>query len=272
MFKSFLKRTRAESGVLNAGTDADADLNRARGLYLDLMQRCVINSIYEDPPADIWNKGVYDAAVREIGSDWPSRAHSMIGARRIFNLRCLTEYTLTHGVAGDFIETGVWRGGAAIMMRAVLAAYAVRDRKVWVADSFAGLPPPDPVKYPVDAGDISYQYRELAVSLEAVKSNFAKYDLLDDQVAFLKGWFKDTLSAAPIERLAVLRLDGDLYESTMDSLTALYDKVSKGGFIIIDDFLLPKCRRAVEDFRVARGIREPIQEIDGAGVFWEKEQ
>ena len=245
-------------------------LDRARGRYLDLMQRCLINAIYEDPPADGWNNGVYDAAVREIGSDWPSRAHSMIGARRMFNLRCLCEYAIVNGVPGDFIETGVWRGGAAIMMRAVLAAYGVHDRRVWVADSFAGLPPPDPARYPADAGDVSFQYRELAVPLEEVRSNFAKYDLLDGQVRFLKGWFRDTLPTAPIERLAVLRLDGDLYESTMDSLGALYDKVSPGGFVIIDDYLLPKCKRAVEDFRAARAIVEPIQDIDGAGVFWEK--
>ena len=245
-------------------------LERARGRYLDLMQRCLINAIYEDPPADGWNNGVYDAAVREIGSDWPSRAHSMIGARRMFNLRCLCEYAIVNGVPGDFIETGVWRGGAAIMMRAVLAAYGVHDRRVWVADSFAGLPPPDPARYPADAGDVSFQYRELAVPLEEVRSNFAKYDLLDGQVRFLKGWFRDTLPTAPIERLAVLRLDGDLYESTMDSLGALYDKVSPGGFVIIDDYLLPKCKSAVEDFRAARAIVEPIQDIDGAGVFWEK--
>lgn len=246
------------------------ELMRTRGRYLGLMQRCLINSIYEDPPSDRWGKGEYNPAVREIGSDWPSRAHSMIGARRMFNLRGLCEYALNHNVPGDFIETGVWRGGAAIMMRAVLAAYGDTDRKVWVADSFEGLPPPDPKKYPADAGDTSFQYRELAVSEEEVQSNFAKYDLLDDQVRFLKGWFKDTLPLAPIGRLAVLRLDGDMYESTMDALTALYDKVSAGGFVIIDDYLLPKCKAAVTDFRVARGIAAPLQEIDGAGVFWEK--
>ena len=259
------------AGAPVAAAAADpGETDRARGLYLDLMQRCLINSIYEDPPADSWNKGVFDLAVRELGSDWPSRAHTMIGARRLFNLRCLCEYAVVNAVPGDFIETGVWRGGAAIMMRAVLAAYRVTDRNVWVADSFEGLPPPNPALYPADANDVSFQYRELAIPLEEVQSNFAKYNLLDGQVRFLKGWFKDTLPGAPIEHLAVLRLDGDLYESTMDSLTALYDKVSPGGFVIVDDFLLPKCRRAVEDFRAARGIGEPIQDIDGAGVFWEK--
>ena len=106
--------------------------------------------------------------------------------------------------------------------------------------------------------------------METVQANFERYDLMDDQVRFLKGWFRDTLHLAPIERLAVLRLDGDMYESTMDALTALYGKVSPGGFVIVDDYFLPNCRQAIGDFRAARGIDEPIQEIDGNGVFWEK--
>ena len=148
----------------------------------------------------------------------------------------------------------------------------VSDRCVWVADSFEGLPPPTPDKYPADRGDNSHEYRELAISLEQVQANFAKYALLDGQVRFLKGWFKDTLPGAPIDLLAVVRLDGDLYESTMDALNALYHKVSPGGYIIVDDFILPKCRAAIADFRRAHGISENIIDIDGAGVFWRKLQ
>ena len=69
----------------------------------------------------------------------------------------------------------------------------------------------------------------LAVSLEEVQRNFSKYGLLDEQVVFLKGWFKDYAADAPIDKLALLRLDGDMYESTMDTLSALYDKVSRAG-------------------------------------------
>lgn len=248
------------------------ELERARGLYLGLMQRCLINTIYED--ASVWPQpdAPFDAARRRLGNDWPSLAHSMIGQERMFNLRCLCEYAIVHGVPGDFIETGVWRGGASIMMRAVLAAYGIADRMVWVADSFAGLPLPDAQRYPHDAGNNLHGAVQLAVSLEQVRGNFSRYDLLDDQVRFLKGWFKDTLHVAPIGALAVLRLDGDMYESTMDALVALYHKVSPGGFIIIDDYVLEMCRAAVEDFRAAQDIREPIQHIDGSGVFWEKQQ
>jgi O-methyltransferase len=171
-------------------------------------------------------------------------------------------------IPGDFIETGVWRGGACIMARAVFKAYGADDRRVWVADSFCGLPQPDP-KYAADANDKHHTYAELAVSLEEVKANFAKYGLLDDQVVFLKGWFSETLPTAPIQRLAVLRLDGDMYESTMDGLVNLYDRVSPGGFVIVDDYgALKGCQQAISEFRASRRIEDPIQNIDGIGVFW----
>jgi hypothetical protein len=106
---------------------------------------------------------------------------------------------LSEGVEGDLIETGVWRGGASIFMRAVLAAYGIEDRKIFVADSFEGLPAPDAEKYPADQNERFHTYTYLAVSKEDVENNFRKYGLLDNQVVFLKGWFKDTLPQAPIE-------------------------------------------------------------------------
>jgi O-methyltransferase len=155
----------------------------------------------------------------------------MIGSLRLDNLQDCIESVVRDNVPGDLIETGVWRGGATILMRGVLAAYGIADRIVWVADSFAGLPPPNPQAYPADAGDIHWTHRELAVSLKTVPESFARYGLLDDQVRFLVGWFRDTLPTAPIHRLAVARLDGDMYESTMDALVALYPKLSVGGYL-----------------------------------------
>ena len=156
-------------------------------------------------------------------------------------------------------------------MRAILKAYGVTDRTVFVADSFEGLPKPDALRYPADAGDRHWTRRELAVSLDRVRANFARYGLLDEQVHFLMGWFKDTLPIAPIERLAVARLDGDMYESTMDAIEALYPKLQPGGFLIMDDYgAVPACKQATEDYRERCGIREPIVPIDWTGVYWRK--
>jgi len=205
------------------------------------------------------------------GRIWPIVAHTMIGLKRLDNLQFCVDEAITNGVRGDLIETGVWRGGAAIFMRAMLKAYGVTDRCVWVADSFEGLPPPDGGKYPPDAGDRLHEATELAVSLEEVKANFERYGLLDNQVRFLKGWFRDTLPAAPIERLAVLRLDGDMYQSTMDALVNLYPKLSEGGYVIVDDYgAIPACRQAVHDYRSANGITGEIRDIDWTGIFWQK--
>jgi O-methyltransferase len=170
------------------------------------------------------------------------------------------------------MECGVWRGGAVIFMRGYLAAHGIEDRIVWVADSFQGVPKPSQEE---DAGlDLSAErYPMLAIDLETVRDLFQRYGLLDDRVRFLAGWFKDTLPTAPIEKLALLRLDGDLFESTRDALEALYDRVSPGGFILIDDYgCLPQCRLAVTAFRERRAIAEPIQEVDWTGAFWRKQR
>jgi hypothetical protein len=209
---------------------------------------------------------------RESGRIWPIHADTMIGIKRLDNIQFCAVSAIRDGIPGDFIETGVWRGGACIFMRAVLAACGVKDRRVFVADSFAGLPKPDAGKYPADAGDKLHEAPVLAVSLEEVQNNFRRYGLLDEQVVFLNGWFKDTLPRAGIEKLALMRLDGDMYQSTMEALVALYPKLSVGGHCIIDDYALPACRQAVDDFRSQNGIGSPIQKVDWSGVYWRRER
>lgn len=108
-------------------------------------------------------------------------------------------------------------------------------------------------------------------SLKGVKSNFARYGLLDDQVVFVKGYFSETLPELDATAFSLIRLDGDLYESTMDALENLYPKLSSGGFCIIDDFSsFTDCRQAVEDYRSDEGITEPMQSVDHHAVFWKK--
>jgi O-methyltransferase len=261
-----------------------------RALYIDLVKRSLTCSLYEGydgtlfKPRGGWRRALLRRIVpgdvrlvrrgddrREEGKDWPVLALTMVGVKRLDNLHHCIETVLRDGVPGDLIETGVWRGGAVILMRAILKAHGVTDRAVYAADSFEGLPKPDAAKYPADAGDRHWMYGELAVSLEQVRANFARYGLLDDQVRFLKGWFKDTLPKAPIDRLAVARLDGDMYESTMDAIEALYPKLQSGGFLIMDDYgAVPACKQATDDYRARRGIREPIVPIDWTGVYWRK--
>lgn len=210
-------------------------------------------------------------AHREVGCDWPPFVETMAGLRRLENVQECVRDVIRNEIPGDLLEAGVWRGGIGIFMRALLAAEGDTTRRVWLADSFRGLPMPDAARYPADADRDLWIYPGLAISLETVKANFTRYGMLDDRVSFLVGWFKDTLPEAPIERLAVLRLDGDLYESTMDTLSALYPKLSPGGYLIIDDYgCIEACRRAVDDYRSAHSITEEIKVVDWTGAFWQK--
>lgn len=267
-------------------------------LYLDLMKKVltfsfggdhyILNDTLKYPPVKkmvyrrltqylldrqiyLVRKKPFDPKIREEGRDHPLAAFTMIGIKRLDNIQFCTEDIISRGIPGDLIETGVWRGGAVIFMRAILKAHGINDRKVWVADSFEGLPTPNAEAYPADAASKFHLMDHLAVSLEQVKANFKEFNLLDEQVCFLKGWFKDTLPKAPITNLSLMRLDGDMYESTMDALVNLYPKLSPGGFVIIDDYWdIKSCRKAVDDYRSENGIVDEIHTIDWTGIFWMK--
>jgi O-methyltransferase len=262
-----------------------------RSLYLDLIRRNLTRyGMHERMPArwplrrrllfktantlNAMRHGMspFDERKRDLGLDWPAEAETMIGMQRLTSLQRCVETVLADDIPGDLVECGVWRGGACILMRAVLAAYGDETRCVWLADSFEGVPREDP-KYKADKGIRADRAAGiLAVPEAEVRANFQRYGLLDDQVRFLPGWFKDTLHDAPIDRIAVLRLDGDLYESTIQALDALYPRLSPGGFCIIDDYHAMKpCRQAVTDYRAKHGVSAEIVDIDGTGVLWRKQ-
>jgi len=284
-------------------TPAETRTEPARGLYLDLLKRTLTGAVAEDNDSilggvrtsgspvfwktwadaagtlagrfgfEVAYKKPYDPELRAIGRDWPARADSMIGLRRMDNIQQCVEKVLHDDIPGDLIETGVWAR--------------------WGHDFHAGRPQGlrrphahgmgcgllrgsaaagcRPVSR--DAGDTLFKRGGgLAVGVDQVKHNFERYGLLDEQVQFLVGWFKDTLPAAPIEQLAVMRLDGDLYESTWQAIEALYPRLSPGGFCIVDDYgdLVAPCQRAIHDYRDAHGITEEVIDVDGFGAYWRK--
>jgi O-methyltransferase len=273
-----------------------------RSLYLDIVKRSLTGALAEDNDSilggvrtagspsfkkrvasavgdlarranlEIAVKKPYDHSLRESGLDWPARAESMIGLKRMSNIQdCIAEI-IKDDVPGDLIETGVWRGGACIFMKANLSAWGDTTRSVWLADSFEGLPKPNSARYPADEGDQLHKQTGLAVGADQVRHNFQRYGLLDDRVRFLVGWFKDTLPTAPVEQLALMRLDGDMYESTIQAIEVLYPKLSPGGFCIIDDFgsHASQAGQAVHDYRAQHGITDEIVQIDEFGAYWRK--
>ncbi|TSD94458.1 macrocin O-methyltransferase [Skermania sp. ID1734] len=266
--------------------------DRARELYIDLLARMLTRYGFSDGvltearfsrvpflrpvQAQFRKKGLvvarqepYDSNQREYGLDWPEHAETMVGLRRLDNLHQCIKTIVAESVPGDLVETGVWRGGASIFMKGVLAAYGA-ERDLWLCDSFEGLPSPDTSNFPQDNGiRLDKEAWYLAVSEADVARNFERYGLLDEHVHFVKGWFRDTLSSLTVDEISLLRLDGDLYESTIQALNPLYPRISVGGFCVVDDYgNIEACRQAVHDYRDKHGITDEIVDVDGSGVFW----
>lgn len=287
----------AEVGVRPNQVD-DAGLR-----YLDLLKSCLTRELFFDQevvdvlPSVEWKYGDVDEfwamldrqgwrlvqqsgsiEDRRAGRDYPPTAETMLGKARLDNLQELVTRVVAEDVPGDLVETGVWRGGAVALMRAVLSIYGDERRRIWACDSFQGLPEPDVERYPMDGtlviADKSTKFlmdKVLSVSVEEVRRNIDRYGLLDERIRFVEGWFSESLPGAPIEEISLLRLDGDLYESTMDVLVHLEQKVTPGGFVIVDDYNgLEACKAAVTDYRAEKGITDPIHAIDWTGAWWRK--
>jgi O-methyltransferase len=292
--EQFVERMR-ELGFIDLQTD-DSESAALRRRYVDLLKRALVNLIYPEHELRIEElqaaqgaaderllrdiryarPDVFEALVahKRDGRNFQRRvtrfSHTMVGLRRLENIEWCAARIFADAIPGDFAEAGVCQGGAAIFMRALQVAYGEAERRTWLADSFQGLP------IPTNPADEGYDFSEarlpwLAWDMQAVQDNFRTYGLLSDNVRFLAGWFSETLPNAPIERLALLRIDADLYESTRDVLVSLYDKVSPGGFVIVDDYhAFTPCRKAVDEFRETRGIRAPLTRVDWTAVYWQK--
>ena len=208
----------------------------------------------------------YIPELRQKGIDWPLFGYTMTGRDRLDCLHKCLDTIVSENIPGDVVETGVWRGGSMILASAVLED---SDRKIWCCDSFEGMPVPT-VHDQAFSGTEDFSDLEFhQVSVEQVKDNFRRYGLLSDRIQFVKGWFSESLPKAPIDRIAILRMDGDLYESTRDTLAPLYPKVSPGGFVIVDDYnSWEGCKQAVTEYREQHGITAPIIPIDNFAVYW----
>lgn len=296
--QSFVQQLETQ-GLIVVYESRDAALRRQ---YLDLLSRALVNLIYpehdlrideleEHPPAA--DRLAYERRMRDLrylepetfativqhkieGTSFKRRparfAHTMVGLRRLDNLEYCAASVIENGVAGDFVECGVLQGGASIFLRALQVAYGEESRRTWVCDSFTGPPPPtDDADRELAAGFNEAAEPWLAATVQSVRDNFRMYDLLSDHVRFVEGLFAESLPHAPIERIAILRLDVGLYDATTDVLEHLYDKVSPGGFLVIDDYnVYEPCRRAVDDFRARRGDTVPMRRADWNSAYWQK--
>ena len=272
-------RTAAARAGLAGARDARAvgpgpDAESLRAAYLDLLKLSLCDlagastvSVGAMPDGTVMARELsgHGLRLRAAGMDWPLQGVTMTGLSRLDDLQLCVESVVSDGVEGDLVEAGAWRGGASILMRATLDSLG-DDRAVWVADSFQGFPEGaerDPV------ADLS-SFEFLAVPAEEVEANFARLGL-ERGVRLVEGFFEETLPGLAGESWAIARLDGDTYDATRVSLESLYDGLSVGGYLIVDDYGgFDECRDAVEDFRRERGIVEPIEAVDWTCVRWRK--
>jgi cephalosporin hydroxylase len=198
-----------------------------------------------------------------------------MGRIRIDQLEQALDLVRSENVPGDLVECGTGRGGGAIFLRGYLDAWFMNNRQVWVADAFrgsprsdTGVPLNDDKELPVPGGGAGFPL--LRGDLNMVRDGFDRFDLLDERVRFVEGDLIETLPHAPIEQIALLRLGDDQGQSVGDILDELYDKVAIGGVVVVDDYVEEDCHQAVDEFRARRGVDEPIERIDWAGVWWRK--
>jgi O-methyltransferase len=268
--------------AVGPGPDADS----LRAAYLDLLKLCLCDvtsgssrEVMYDQQKRVYFRDLLTEAElwrRVEGKDWPLQGLTMVGLPRLDDLQACVESVVRDGVEGDLIEAGAWRGGASILIRATLNSLGARDRTLWVADSFEGFPQPEDEGAQADQAVESEMsgFDFLAPGLEAVEASFERLGCREG-VRFVPGFFEETMSGLAGGRWSLIRLDADTYKATKLALETLYPGLAAGGYLILDDYFHPflpeSCKRAVDDFRVERGIVEPIEQIDWTGGRWRRE-
>ncbi|CAH1777233.1 unnamed protein product [Owenia fusiformis] len=240
-------------------------LKMLREKYLDLMKTVItgMNCLSA--------KELQESNPRKLDNAWTERL-SLIGISGLRNIQELLENVISNDIPGDFLEAGVWRGGGSIFAKAVINSYnQSHDRKVWLCDSFQGLPKSTNKK----DNDYFSSLKWIKISEDIVKQNFRRFSLLDDTVHFVKGWFVYSLPCIrnKIKHISVLRMDGDMYESLTDTFYNLYDLVPIGGYIIIDDWNIPEARKAVTEFRRMHQIESKLTVFRyNISAYWKVEK
>lgn len=191
--------------------------------------------------------------------------YTMVGLRRLDNLEYCINQIHKDNIPGAIVEAGVWKGGACIFANGVLQQ--LNDtRNIYVCDAFEGLFPPPTNE--MDEWTVKNDFSPLSISLSKVQENFRKFSLLTPNIHFLEGWFSETLPTIK-EPVAILRVDGDTYQSTMDTLI-LEPQIPSGGFIIMDDWAIESSRKAFLDYFKGKITEEDTIPVDSLSRYWRK--
>ncbi len=239
-----------------------------RDSYIDLIKRAVTNYAYLGGSSSIETfdcLSSYDKRQSRWNMDARARPMTLLSKGQLDLIEKCALKIEEMNVPGDYIEAGVWRGGAIIFMRALMKAYGIEQRKIIAADSFSGIPQNQVFRHdPVDNWVDRWE-----ASLDEVNGNIARFGLLDDRIEMLSGLFSDSLPSLSGRSFALIRLDSDAHDSVMASLEHLYPALSPGGIIIVDDWHLVGCRFAVNAYRKKHNISDEIC-VEAGNGYWTK--
>jgi hypothetical protein len=210
------------------------------------------------------------------------RPYTMTSAERLWSLLNAVRYVVEEDIPGDLAECGVWRGGSIMAMALQLRDMGVGDRRIWLYDTFAGMTPPTAEDVEAGTGttaadmlshtDVGDGNNVWCVAGRAdVEANVRSTGYPMDQFTFVEGDVARTLYEQAPDRIALLRLDTDWYESTRIGLEVLYPRLAVGGVCILDDYgHWEGARKAVDDYFADRGLRPFMHPIDYSGRLFIK--
>ena len=217
-----------------------------------------------------------DATPAQLGIIESVASLTMTSPERILGLCNAVDYLSQNEIQGDFVECGVWRGGSMAAAARTLLSNGDSNRALWLYDTFDGMSEPtdEDIDFLGQSAEVllDQQDRDDAKSiwcyspLEQVKSAMANTGYPSDKVRFVEGKVEDTLPVHVPERISLLRLDTDWYESTRCELEYLFPKLVPGGVLIVDDYgHWEGCRRAVDEYFEENKIPMLLNRIDYTG-------
>ncbi len=264
---------------------------RLANTCLTILYRILPRSAYDRmyfflfPRYKAWRRNGYRRnALRQHGADTAKieMVHhclefSLVGWQGMEATYDCTKKVLEEKTLGALVECGVAQGGSALLIALVNQKFGDGTRRLWLFDSYEGLPEPTPEDFkngktgehvrPLPKGSCLGTIEEVSRLL------FDQHSLGRRDIELVKGWFQDTLpqTRGKVGPIALLRLDGDWYESTKVCFDMMFDQVSEGGFVILDDyFTCYGCKRATDEFLQARGKNYPIIPDGRGGAYFQK--
>ncbi len=219
------------------------------------------------------NRDITDKEFRELYSF--CKPYTMTSVERMYALYLSVKYILVNDIKGDFIECGVWRGGSAMLIAKLLNNYKAKNRTLFLFDTFEGMSAPtdeDKDFKGVTASSLLQQspnIKEDSIwcysSYEEVQENMKQVGF--ESIQLIKGKVEETINEVkPFDKIALLRLDTDWYDSTLHELNHLYPLLNLGGVLIIDDYgHWEGCRKAVDEYFDKEKIKMLLTRIDYTG-------